>query len=558
MRYLLALIFLTQATVLVRGQSAYLPLNRDFHHIIDRKEIGQRNFDDQLHTSFKPYSRLNVATFIADSAGRSSDVDKANARYILQDNGEFTTVEPSRKPLFKRFYKNPADMVSVNVKDFRLQLSPVIYVGLGRDSNSASSPSINTRGVEFRGSIDDKITFYSFLAENQAVFARYVQDYINVQGAVPNEGFWKSFNTNGVDFFTTRAYIQLQASKHISLQFGHDRNFIGNGYRSLLLSDYSSSYPFLKLQTQVWKIQYTNLFAQLIADAPFTSGALGGSLGTAEFPKKFMTLHHLSINLAKNFNLGIFESVIFHRGDSTSSAFELNYLNPIIFYRSVEQQVGSPDNAFLGIDFKWNIRPGISFYGQGMLDELVIGEVTSGSGWWSNKYAFQLGTKWIDVLGISNVDLQLEYNFARPFIYSHESMFTNYSHYRQPLAHPLGANFKEWVMIARYQPIPKLFLTAQVIKARYGRDPDGQNLGGDILKSYLTPTQEFGNTTGQGIGHDLTFADLTVSYMLKHNLFVDLKHIYRKLDIEGAANNPTTQFTSLSLRLNIAARDYSF
>ena len=219
--------------------------------------------------------------------------------------------------------------------------------------------------------------------------------------------------------------------------------------------------------------------------------------------------------------------------------------------------MGSPDNAFFGLDFKWNIRKGISVYGQGMLDELIVGELTSGSGWWSNKYALQLGAKYINAFNIPQLDFQLEYNYARPFIYSHVSMFTNYAHYRQPLAHPLGANFKELVFLARYQPVPKMFVSGKIISAQYGRDPDGLNLGGDILKSYVNPTNEFGNETGQGVRHELTFADISISYMIRHNLFLDLKHVYRKLSIQNDVSQ-NTQFTSLGIRLNIHERDHSF
>ena len=73
------------------------------------------------------------------------------------------------------------------------------------------------------------------------------------------------------------------------------------------------------------------------------------------------------------------------------------------------------------------------------------------------------------------------------------------------------------------------------MSGNYGTDPAGRNLGGNILASYLDPENEFGNSTGQGVGNDLTFIDLTLSYRLKHNLFIDLKHIYRDLTSDDPA-----------------------
>lgn len=557
MRFILfVLIFIS--TLKLNAQSAFVPISDYYSHLIDRLEIKGRDFNPALHTSFKPYQRSSVAGLIDSSAVDFNIVDQENIAYLKTDNWEFyKDAAKSDKELFNKFYKRKPDFISADMKGFQLHASPIIYFGVGRDTQSASTPYINSRGFEIRGYIDDKITFYTYLTENQAVYPKYVQDRTLEVGVVPNEGFWKSFGDNGVDFFDARGYIQFNATKHISLQLGHDKNFIGNGYRSLLLSDYSSPYPFLKIQTRVWKLQYTNLFAELIADV---NGNSGGTFGIGEFPKKFMTMHHLSVNVTKNFNLGVFESIIFHRGDSTGNAFELNYLNPIIFYRSVEQQSGSPDNALFGIDFKWNIRKGVSIYGQGMLDELIVSELTAGNGWWGNKLAWQLGGKYIDAFNISQLDLQAEYNYSRPFTYTHESIFTSYAHYRQPLAHPLGNNFKEVILTARYQPLQKLTLTARVVMAESGKeDPEGINLGTNVLRSYNDQRiSDYDHRTGQGVANDLKIIDFSASYMLKHNLFVDLRHTYRQFESDDISDNLTTQFTSIAIRLNIGAKDFSF
>ena len=547
----LFIVFLSASQII--AQDAYAPLNQDYYHLIDREEVLNKNFNPVIHSSYKPYKRSHIALAV-DSVSKT----QVNKNYLLTDNWEFgfDSLAQSRNPFLKWFYRSKPDMYHVKTKDFLLKASPVLYLGIGRDNNAASNPFVNTRGAEIRGSIDDKVGYYAFVGENQALFPAYIQRYTADRGVVPNEAFWKKFGEDGgVDFFTARGYFTFRATKHIGIQFGHDKNFIGNGYRSLVLSDFSAPSTFLKIQTNIWRIQYTNLFTEMIADAPYTDF---GSNGTEVFPKKFMAAHHLSINITNNFNLGFFEAIMFHRGDSTSDAFEWNYLNPIIFYRSIEQFTGSPDNAIFGMDFKWNVVKGVQLYGQILLDEIVVSELKSGEGWWGNKYALQFGAKHFNVFNVDNLDFKAEYNIARPFTYSHESIFTNFTHYRQPLAHPLGANFKEFVFIGRYQPIPYLYLTAKVIAAKYGTDPEGENYGQDVLKDYNTRTQEYGNEIGQGIPNDLLYMDLTASYMLRHNLFIDLKHIYRRLDSGEPTAIETTNFTSFALRLNIAMKDHSF
>ena len=557
MKHLL-ITFFVLAPVVLFAQSVNAPLNNDYYHLIDRYEIKGGRIYPGFFSAWKPYQRKHIAAF-TDSLKRSdmqwSATDKFNINYLSNDNWEWADSlnNESRKPFLKHFYRVKSDLYHVNTDDFDLHVNPVLYLGAGRETESDVKTFINTRGVEVRGMIDRKLGFYSFIGENQVIFPQYTRNYIfSGNKVVPHEGFWKDFKDDGVDFFTARGYISFAATKHVNLQFGHDQFKVGNGYRSMILSDFAPAFLFLKMQTQVWKINYTNLFTEMTADI-FTSG--NTLIGNGSYPKKYMALHHLGINIGKKLNVGVFESVIYSNADSLSDGhIELKYLNPIIFYRAVEQQNGSSDNVLLGMDFKWLAARKISFYGQLVLDEFLLENLKEGDGWWANKYSVQLGGEYIDAFGINNLDLQLEGNLSRPYTYSHGDVYNSYSHYRQPLAHPLGANFTEVVALARYQPIGKLSLTGKLIFASYGTDSTGVNYGGNILKSNTTREMNYGNEVGQGIGNDLFFADFTASYQWKHNFFIDVKHIFRKLDSDVPALNQKTNFTSVALRWNIPQR----
>lgn len=566
----LFIIFFLTGSNEILSQSTFAPVNSDYYHLIDRYEIKQGKFSDGFHTAAKPYLRKGIAVF-ADSVishvypdsdleifhrFQISKTDQFNLQYLQNDNWEWTekAKNGSKKPIFNFFYKKKSDLFHFHNKDFDVHVNPVIYFQAGNQINDTNVLFINTRGIELRGMINNKIGFYTFMADNQARFPDYVRSRIDTFKVVPGEGFWKRFKKTGVDFLTARGYITFNIIKNISVQFGHDKNFIGNGYRSLILSDYSSSYLFLKLNTKIWKINYQNIFAEMIST--------GRSISNQIFPKKYCAFHHLSINVTKNLNIGLFESIVFGREDSLYyGQFDFNYLNPIIFYRSVEQQLGSPDNAFMGTDFKWNFLKHFSFYGQVVLDEFLLKEIRPGrdsTGWWGNKHAFQLGIKYIDVAGISNLDLQLETNIARPYIYAHFNNFTNYTHYNQPLAHPLGANFREVIAIVRYQPLGKLQIVGKLISATYGTDSSGSNWGGNVLLNYAAHEQEYNNKIAQGVKTNMIFADLTISYQVKHNLFIDLKQVYRKLDSDLERRDNETFFISLAIRLNIAQRLHEF
>jgi hypothetical protein len=531
------------------SQSTNAPLNEDYYHWIDRYEIKAGRIAPELFTSVKPYKRSAIVAFVDSLQAKdqvfTSPSDKFNYDYLRNDSWEWSHAETSnsRKPVLKHLYKKKSDLFYVDKPEFDLHVSPVLYAGFGKDSNLSDPMYINLRGVEVRGMIDKKIGFYTYLGENQSVLPSYVQSGLASNSVVPHELFWKPFKNNAVDFFQTRAYIDFSLTKHIYMQFGQDKLNIGNGYRSLIFSDFAPPSLFLRANVKVWRLNYL-----------FQINRVASNVGGTSYPIKYTAFHHASINIGKKFNLGVFESVVF----SANNSFDPSYLNPIIFYRAIEQQFGSPDNALLGFDFKWNAAKGISFYGQGVLDEFVLAHIKARDGWWANKYAMQGGMKYIDVAGINNLDLQLEANLVRPYTYSHHDL-GSYTNYRQPMAHPLGSNFYEAVAIFRYQPLPRLNLVAKNFYAKKGQDANAlENWGGNPLKNSSTRQSEYGNKIGQGVENKIMYIDLTASYMLRHNFFIDVKHIIRDSKSPMAFYNTNTSISSLALRWNIAQRGYEF
>ncbi|MFC2125416.1 hypothetical protein ACFLU5_11460 [Bacteroidota bacterium] len=543
--------------VKVFSQSANAPLNRDYYHLIDRYEIMSGQFSNTFHTSVKPIRREMIGEFL-DSLDmknmNASGVDRFNFEYLAIDNWSFTSMDSSdsRKSILKYFYRKKNDFFYVMEENFEFHLNPVFHFSGGMEKDQDVTTYINTRGLEASGIIANRIGYYTFAATTQAAFPSYTRDWINRYLVVPGEGFWKRHNVDGVDFFTARGYISFNVVDQINIQFGFDKEFRGNGHRSMILSDFSSNYTFLKFNTKVWKFNYSNLFTQMYADA--YGSTISGSTGGA-YPRKFMAHHHLSFNVTKNLNIGLFENVII--GDSTER-FNIGYLNPMIFYRAFEHQEGSGDNIMIGLDFKWNFLRHFSWYGSFLLDEFLLSEVKEGNGWWANKYGLQTGIKYIDIFGLQNLDLTIEYNESRPYTFAHIDMYGNYAHYGQPLAHPTGANFREILTILRYQPLDRLTFVGKFIYSNYGEDDENSNWGKNVLLSYVSREKEYGNYIGQGYPTDLVYIDLITTYQLKHNVFFDLVFQYRNVNSEYAPHSGNSVHTSAGFRWNIPKRDQDF
>jgi hypothetical protein len=543
------------------SQSVFAPLNQDYSHFIDRQEIISGKVSNEVHTSFKPFLRQSVYKMTEqvekDSSVNLSKRDKFNMKYLKDDNWEWAdsadTAGNSKKALLKVFYQKKNAFLQYRHPYFEVQANPIFYEMGGKERNGTQTNYMNSRGLELRGMIDKKIGFYTAMTTTQAIFPSYVNERIfnGRQSYIPGEGYFKPYKVNGVDYYSARGYITFKATKHIQLQLGHDRNFVGNGYRTFILSDFTAPYTFAKIQAKVWKFQYTLMFANL-----FYNTNIGKD---TTYSRKFMTFHHLSLNVGKHLNVGFFESIIYNR---ENNQFDPNYMVPVIFFRYVETYMGSSDKVTLGFDFKLNFARHFSTYGQIVLNEFKINELKNGNGWWGNKYALQLGLKYIDVGGVKNLDLQLEGNLARPYTYSSVDGKNSYSHYNQPLAHPQGANFVEMVALLRYQAHKRVFIQLKGILTRIGYNDTTTNYGSNILIPYanVVTTREYGNYITQGIATNIGYAELNITYMIRHNLFLDLTGMVREqiTDKDDPALRRSTLFGSMALRLNMWQRPNDF
>ncbi|MBA2407302.1 MAG: hypothetical protein H0V65_04835, partial [Chitinophagales bacterium] len=181
-------------------------------------------------------------------------------------------------------------------------------------------------------------------------------------------------------------------------------------------------------------------------------------------------------------------------------------------------------------------------------------------GYWGNKYGLQTGVKYIDALGIDNLDLQLEWNHLRPYVYTHNDSIANYSNYNQPLAHPLGANLNEGIGIVRFQPFFPLTLQLRITVANQGRDTSNSNWGSNIFIPSVISTIEtvYGNEVGQGVSTNLFLNEFSVSYMIRHNMFIDLKYLYRRTRSDVTAFSSMDNIFQIGIRINAVNKEYQF
>jgi hypothetical protein len=554
-KIILLFIFFFSVSFLSFSQGLNINNNTDEAYLLDRYEIMSGSLDHVLHLTTKNASMPNAFTFLEslENTKKWTLRDEANKQSLLQKYHEYGSEETplaiSKHPILKSIYKTPNNFFEYNNKGIYLAINPVLYYHQMKESGSDKNLFMNTRGAELKGYLHRKISFYTMFTDNQERGPAYVRDFITQNYAVPGAGYIKDFKVDGNDYTLAKGYVTVQAMKnHIDLSFGHDQFFIGDGYRSIFLSDFGNNNLFLKMNTKFWKINYQNLFMELYPTRSNRADAL--------LPRKYTAMHHLSIAIKPWLQLGAFEAVVFGRKDQ----FEFQYLNPVIFYRTIEQQNGSPDNAMLGFDAKILPIKNVEIYSQFLLDEFKFSELRKNKGWYGSKYAWQIGAKYINVASVPHLDLQLERNYIRPFIYSYRDSIADYSSYNQPLAHPNGANLIENIAILRYQPLRNLYVSTEIINRAQGLDTSATiSNGGNVLKNNdLRNGQVFGYTTTSGTLQTINYVNINASYQFKQNLYLDAGLLYRKATSTFTSFNSTSSNLYIGLRLNANRRTYRF
>lgn len=492
----------------INSSNLFIPLS---HERYNRFDAEMNRLGNNSHTGTKPYLYSDVSKYY--------DFD-----------AEFKKGKTRKSWTGRKIWDE--HLVAFQGENYWFTGDVVLDLQIGKDFQSDVAFTYNnTRGAIFQGGLGKNFNFYTVVFESQGRFANYFNRYaesIDPFGGnpaiIPGRGIAKEFLDDGYDFPVAEGYLSYRVSDFFNVQFGHGKNFIGDGYRSLLMSDIASPYPYFKLNTSFWKLKYTNTFMSL-RDVREEVSAEGS------YRTKYMANHYLSLNLTKRFNLGLFESVIWQ--NDNGRGFDANYLNPVIFYRSIEFSTGARGgNAIIGITgkYKWNDQ--INLYGQWIIDEFSTEKIFGGNQSWKNKLGYQLGIKYFDAFNVPDLYLQAEYNQVRPYTYSHNSVVLNYGHNNQSLAHLWGANFREIIVIARYRK-DRIFGSAKLIYGKRGfdfnDDSDNKYYGGNIYRSERDRAFEDGVKIGQGNTTTTLFSEVEAGYIINPvtNLKVFGSLIYR-------------------------------
>ena len=544
MRFLLLSILVFVSVLNLDAQHANLYLGNNYVSNINQLIYNE---DANYHTSFKSLIKSDLK-FDVDSV--LDDKSISSSWYL--------------RKLFSEHF------IILKGEDYKVLASPIINLSKGKEVNEDKNTFTNTRGFLIEGDLGKKISFFSSFVENQSVFPNYVNNFIKKKTVVPGQGYARDFKQTGFDYAMSSGYVSCRANQMFAVQFGHGKHFIGDGYRSLLLSDNTFNYPYLRIQTTFWKVQYTNLYTEFQDINYFSNNGLA-NYDQMGYAKKYMSAHYLSVNITKKLNISLFESVIWRMNHAPgNNGFDVNYLNPIAMLRPIEFSVNSPDNVLVGVNGKYKLPLSSYLYGQLVLDEFSLNDLKESNGFWANKFGCQLGFKMFNALKVENLTFQTEYNFVRPYTYAHHNPQQNYAHYNQPLAHPLGANFSEFLIMSNYR-WKRWEVDAKIIFAKYGGSSanDSISYGNDLYEStgtfeepngfvYAGRPSDFGIEMHQGNLTTVNLKNFNIAYVVnpRTNLKVNLGITLR--DFESEETEMQTKFINFGIKSDLFNHYYDF
>lgn len=400
-----------------------------------------------LHTFFKDklLDNSRPAPYIGSSFFPIIE-SEYDLNYIIRDSSkqyyDFSEI------LFKKH------LVEVKGEHYALSISPIVDFSLGKDLSANASKQLfrNTRGFYIEGDLLKNFSFSTALFENQARFSTYESAYYAALGemyptggnqfvtenaVIPGAARTKPFKTDGFDYAYAVGNIVYKPHQKIVLSAGNTAQFIGDGYRSLLLSDNSIPAPFVKASIRLskkWQFNYLRMRLMNLIRKP-----LGSSAETYYNPKAF-SVNYITFQPDAKWAISFFEGLVWTKGDSlTTKAVHPLFYNPVPLLASAllnEQTVAST----FGLNVSYLLGAKSRLYSQFALGDFNV-----------KKLAFQLGFRGYNYFGLKNMLIQAEYNIVSDKMYTAANSRINYSNGNLPLAAVKGNGFQEIILRGNYE-----------------------------------------------------------------------------------------------------------
>lgn len=313
-----------------------------------------------------------------------------------------------------------------------LYIDPMLDVQVGKGNFTEDNVTQNGRGIRAGVVIQDKLEAETWLMENQSSAMPYwLAHHQQNQTAVYGYGRSKiNKDTSTYDFAWAMARLAVQITPWWTTEIGYGRQHIGNGYRSLLLSNQSIPYPYIKNTWLFKKWTYTH---QLSAwNTLVRSGATANT--EAPFLMQKNKIETLTYLFSDRFSASYIAGAIWHDNKTYASIEQVGFHAPL---PGVTAFYGDSLFQLHGLQANYQAK-----------QWMVYGQVLFGQKKVLNHVAYQLGVLTKIIKEKYAIYLRAEYNFVPSYLYdfqgnswSHQTYYTGY----------VGRDGREFLLRAQFE-----------------------------------------------------------------------------------------------------------
>ncbi|MFD2742970.1 MULTISPECIES: hypothetical protein [Sphingobacterium] len=412
------------------------------------------------------------------------------------------------------------------VKDdhtFYLDFLPDLLIGTQRGTVQKGLWT-NTRGAQAGLTVGNKFSLYVNFFENQARFPTHIDSSAMRIGGLPGQGFSTGIATGEYDWMNTAVNMTYDLDTAFRVTLAYDKLHIGDGYRSMLVSESPYNFAHAHFSGSVKRFQYNSIWGTLLDrfNPRMTEGEDAFTTRMGE-GVKYAAFQYVDYLAANNLTIGAFHSLIWAQDHGAEK---------------------SGANGGLGLNVKYRPIPKWIVYGQLYADRLSKFSFNKDS---DRRTSYQFGVKTHDLFSVDRLNATVEYNQAAPYTYQNENNRINYSNNGEPIAHPNGANFREILAILTYR-WNRIDLYGQSMFARYGVDSSPlSNVGQNIFRQDIP---NIGNRIGQGELRNLLYNEIRAAYIInpRYNLRAEVGFINRIQDGSSTFGRSNANIITIGLR----------
>lgn len=468
-------------------QVELVPPANPVYSFLNKMQIA--GFANDYSNSNLPLSRGKVAELLIDlkkSSQKLSSVDQKILKDFLLEfsfdiSGDLSNSFSFTDDFsFKRIFENDTQKYLYYFNDENVSLfvdgTANYHFRKFSGDNFDNSLQLIDAGLRLRGTLFGSVGYYIKLYSGQQISGQRDDRIIAAAddsrlASTPkfiSEKYYNSYE----------GYLRYQTETNwLALTIGREAVEIGTGYIDrMFLSNNAVPYDFLKLDLNYKAISYS-----------FSYGNIRGDSLGRPLQNKNIVNHRLDVRFSDKVKVGFFEGII-----TSEDAFNFAYLNPISFLTSADftAEAGGETNSTLGFDIELLPINNVGLQGTIFIDDIDFrdlgGETVKSN---DNKFGYQFGAFWTNSFFIQNLDFKFEYTRLDPFVYSHRTNKSTYSHYGFSLGHALPPNSDE-IAVNLFYPIThrinvNLLYQFQRSGEGFEFDEEGNliaNYGGSLLR----------------------------------------------------------------------------